>query len=247
MLCLFRLIDERISSEATVRYVTIRLPRHLEMSLLARLQVTAEFEAVRIPCSPPSLGNDRFPSDLDCCISRIIKNELIVSGLRSLYEAFVGHFRTIEAESFRQIHHTCHLRSHQMFEIKLRFKAHKSPTVCRHVGACEASFPSLLIIHLEHVRKLAVVVRIAETHHGIAVHQDAISFIGQDERHRHFSIVLKQFFILSFIVEFVRLMLTETVEGLILRRFEHLSERPSARSVHLDRIECLATSLFFTK
>ena len=70
-----------------------------------------------------------------------------------------------------------------MLEIQLRLIAHQNLPRRRHISACQTPFLSIGIIKPEHFTKLLIVCRITEAHHGVAVHQDTIALVGNDERH----------------------------------------------------------------
>ena len=64
-----------------------------------------------------------------------------------------------------------------MFEIELRLLADQCFTLCRAVYSCQAAFLTVVVVKLEHIAKLLVIRRIAETHHRIAVHKDTVSLV----------------------------------------------------------------------
>ena len=198
---------------------------------------------IRIPCSPPTLRHDFFIADGHCSITGIIETELIISGYGSLQFALICNLRAIELEIFRKIDDTCHFRSYKMLEINLRFLTYDRLAMGRNIGTCEDSFLSVPVIKLEDLAKLLVILRISETHHRIAVHEDTVSLVRNNERNRHLRIVLEQLLVLSLVVEFVRLMLSEAVESLIFRRLEHLTESISMSAFNLYGLEALATAL----
>ena len=80
------------------------------------------------------------------------------------------------------------------------------------------------IIKSEHLPELLEVLRISETHHRIAVHQDTITLVGNDERNGYLCIILEELLVLSLIVEFISLMLSKAIQGFILRGLKYLTE-----------------------
>ena len=89
-------------SQSDVRDIPIRPPADFDRSLLALLKADSEFVGVRIPCRSPTLGDNLFAVYRDALEASVIKNEMIVSVLRSLDEAFVGHVRAFKRH-FRKI------------------------------------------------------------------------------------------------------------------------------------------------
>ena len=124
-----------------------------------------------------------------------------------------------------------------MFEINLWFITHDGLAMSRHICTCKASFLSVLVIKPEYFAKLLIVFRITETHHRVAVHEHTISLVRHYERNRYLRVVLEEFLVLSLVIEFVSLMLSEAIECLICRRIEYLTERISVSSLDLYRLE----------
>ena len=52
--------------------------------------------------------------------------------------------------------------------------------------------------------------------HGGTVPKNAVTAGGNDERHRYFGVVLEKLFVFAFVVEFVALMLSESVDALVV-------------------------------
>ena len=85
------------------------------------------------------------------------------------------------------------------------------------ISTCYRSLFSVLVIQLEHIPQLGIIVRIAETAERIAVKKHAVIFVGNDERNGNLRVVLEEFFILSLVIELIRLVLSQSVESLIVR------------------------------
>ena len=68
--------------------------------------------------------------------------------------------------------------------------------------------------------ELEIIFRITPTAIRIRIPEDAVVFIRDDERHTHLSIILEEVFVLTLHVEFLTLMLTETIKRLVIRRVE---------------------------
>ena len=204
--------------------------------------MNCELVCIRIPRRTPPFRNDGLAAHFDCRISGIIKNKLIITSLSSLKRALICDIRIEEHEILRKVHHLLHLRLDEILEIELRFVTDYGLAVFRDICTCETAFLALRVIELEHISQLLVIGRISETHHRIAVHQDAISLVGNDERYGYLSIVLEEFLVLSLIVKLICLMLSEAVERLIIRRLEHLPERIPLGSFHFYRLESLSAT-----
>ena len=78
----------------------------------------------------------------------------------------------------------------------------------RGVGTRDCPFLALLIEELEDRAELGVIVRIPKAAQGIAVEQDAIVLVGDDEGDGDLRVVLEELLVLSFIIELVGLVLS---------------------------------------
>ena len=113
------------------------------------------------------------------------------------------------------------------------------------ISTGDGTFLAFLIIKLEHFAQLLVVIRITKTSQRIAIPQEAIALVGHDEWHGYLGIVLEKFLVLTFIIEFIRLMLTQSIESLIRRRFEYLTHGVLLLAFHFYRGKRLASPLVF--
>ena len=134
-----------------------------------------------------------------------------------------------------------------MLEIKIWLFPHKDLSFLRHIRTCQTALLAVGVIKSEDFPQLFIILRIAEAHHRITVHEDAVAFIRNDERHRHLRVVLEKLLVLSFVIELISLMLSKAVESLVFRRLKDLPERPAARTLHFNRLKMLSASLLFTQ
>ena len=78
---------------------------------------------------------------------------------------------------------------------------------CRSIGTRDCPFLALLIEELEDRAELGVIVRIPKAAQGIAVEQDAVVLVGDDEGDGDLRVVLEELLVLSFIIKLVGLVL----------------------------------------
>ena len=82
------------------------------------------------------------------------------------------------------------------------------------------TFLAHAIIQFEGTVQLQVVIGITKAAIAVAVPQQTIVLVGENKRHRHFRVILEEVLVLTFHIKFLTLMLSETIESLILRRVE---------------------------
>ncbi len=78
------------------------------------------------------------------------------------------------------------------------------------------AFASTLIVKFEHTVQLHIVVRIAKAAVTVTVPQNTVARIAQHKRNAHLGVILEEVLVLSAHVQFLRLMLAETIESLWL-------------------------------
>ena len=103
-----------------------------------------------------------------------------------------------------------------VFEIDGVFLAHQLLASGIHVSASERTLVATLVVDGEGTMQLLVVVRISPTAIGIAVPQQSVVLVADDERNAHLRVVLVEFLVDAFVVEVLCLMLTESVERLVV-------------------------------
>ena len=106
---------------------------------------------------------------------------------------------------------------------------------------------SFLIIQFKDIGQFRIRAFIPETTQGIIMPEYSIPFGGNDKRNAYFRIVLEQFFVFSFIIELVALMLPQTVQSFLFVIFKNLTERIAIGSFHPYRGEFFPTSILFTE
>ena len=128
----------------------------------------------------------------------------------------------------------------QMLEIDGVFALHECRLVVAgwHVGACQGAFLPFLVEELEDSSDLSVAFGVAPAAEGVAVPEDAV-VVGRDyEGHRHFGVVLVEFLVLSLVVEFVALVLSQAVDAFVFgKRLEGLPYGVAFRAFHFNRGE----------
>ena len=106
------------------------------------------------------------------------------------------------------------------------FSPHYLVAVFGNIRSREAPFLPILVIKGESAVQLQIVVWIAEAAIAVAVPQNAVILVADNERYAHFCVILKKVFVLSFHVQLFALMLSESVESLIGRAVEQRMPRP---------------------
>ena len=187
-----------------------------------------ELIGIGIPCCTPPLRNHLLTTYIYLNISGIIEDEVILCILGSFDKALINHLGAIQQETFRQILDTsvlytvCHLRGGRRVELVIEgvFVTNQALAILVRIGSRQMAFPTLLVIQLEGTVQLLVVIRITPTAIAVTVPQESIVLVGQHERYAHLGIILEQVFVQPLHVQFLRLMLSETIESLIFRTVE---------------------------
>ena len=104
-----------------------------------------------------------------------------------------------------------------------------------------------LIIQFKDIAQFSIGAFIPETAQGIVMPEYSIPFGGNDKRNAYFRIVLEQFFVFSFIIELVALMLSQTIQSFLFVIFKNLTKRITIGSFHPHRGEFFPTSILFTE
>ena len=82
------------------------------------------------------------------------------------------------------------------------------------------TFTALFVVELEGTVQLQVVVGVAKAAIAVGVPQQTIALVGEDKRYRDLRVILEQILVLALHVELLALVLSQTVESLIIRRIE---------------------------
>ena len=82
------------------------------------------------------------------------------------------------------------------------------------------SLMPLLVVEPEDVVQLQIILRLTKTAIAVGVPQDAVILVGDDKRYAYLRIVLEQVLVPPFHVQLFRLVLPQSVEGLIGRAVE---------------------------
>ena len=215
-------------AKSAVRNITIWLPFDTDRSLYALPDWSFKLIRVRIPCCTPALRHDQFAIDINLHVTGIIEDKLIETVTWSLHITLVHHLGAIQCKPLWQVLNAAlvglvaNLRSlrHCILKVNAIFASNNLLTVLVYISTCQLTFLSILIIEFEGTVQLEIIFRITPTAIRIRIPEDAIVFIRDDERHTHLGIILEEVFVLTLHVEFLTLMLTETIERLVIRRVE---------------------------
>ena len=215
-------------AESAVRNITIWLPLDTDWSLYALLDRSFKLIRVRIPGCTPALRHNQFAIDINLHVTGIIEDKLIETVTWSLHITLVHHLGAIQCKTLWQVLNAAliclvaNLRSlrHCILKVNAIFASNNLLTILIHISTCQLAFLSILIIEFESTVELEIIFRITPTAIRIRIPEDAIVFIRDDERHTHLGIILEEVFVLTLHVEFLTLMLTETIERLVIRRVE---------------------------
>ena len=215
-------------AKTAVGNITIWLPLDTDRSLYALLDRSFKLIRVRIPGCTPALRHYQFAIDINLHVTGIIEDKLIEAIGWSLYITLVNHLGTIQGKTLWQVLNAAlvglvaNLRSlrHCILKVNAIFASNNLLAVLVYISTCQLTFLTILIIEFEGTVQLKIIFRITPTAIRIRIPEDAIVFIRDDERHTHLGIILEEVFVLTLHVEFLTLMLTETIERLVIRRVE---------------------------
>ena len=215
-------------AKTTVRNITIWLPLDTDRSLYALLDRSFKLIRVRIPGCTPALRHNQFAIDINLHVTGIIEDKLIEAVTWSFHITLIHHLGAIQRKALWQVLNTAliclvaNLRSlrHCILKVNAIFASNNLLTILIHISTCQLTFLTILIIEFEGTVELEIIFRITPTAIRIRIPEDAIVFIRDDERHTHLGIILEEVFVLALHIEFLTLMLTETIERLVIRRVE---------------------------
>ena len=230
--------------ERAICHVPVRLPLDAYRIAFPFHKVVAEFVTVRIPGSPPTLRYDFIRAYPDSYIAGVIKNEIEHTVPVALQFTRVCHDSPLERYLRLESLYVAEVTPLEMVEADILLFTDKTASVRGSISPCKTAFNAIRIVERESFRKRQARCRVAETAIGIAVPEDAVASGGNHERNRNLGIVLVQFLALSLVVEFLALVLPETVDCLVRRRrVEALCDRVSLGSLHLNGAETPAACL----
>ena len=215
-------------AKSAVRNITIRLPLDTDWSLYALLDRSFKLIRVRIPGCTPALRHNQFAIDINLHVTGIIEDKLIETVTWSLHITLVHHLGAIQCKPLWQVLNAAlvglvaNLRSlrHCILKVNAIFASNNLLTILIHISTCQLTFLTILIIEFEGTVELEIIFWITPTAIRIRIPEDTVVFIRDDERHTHLGIILEEVFVLTLHVEFLTLMLTETIERLVIRRVE---------------------------
>src|SRR5690554_5351568 len=112
-----------------------------------------------------------------------------------------------------------------------------------YIGGSQTAFLPLCIVKLKLIH-LSVGPRIAVTRKGVIVPQHPIVTSRNDKGDRHLGVVLKELLVTAFVIHFVGLMLTQTVNGLlIVGRRPHLAQFVALHPIYSNGLKASAFGL----
>ena len=189
---------------------------------------------IGVPGCAPTLRHHFLTIDIHLDIARIVENKLallfltctgLLSATGRLDEAFVNHVGTHQVHTFGEILDAAvirlqgnlrFLRCH-IFVINRILITYQFLTLGIHIGTCQVTLLAILIIELERTVQLQIVVGIAETAVRIRIPEQTVVLIRQHKGDRHFRVILEKVLVLPLHVKLFTLVLSETIERLILR------------------------------
>ena len=152
--------------------------------------------------------------------------------------------RALIVKVLRKIHDMFELFAYEMFEID-RILALDNCLFfgfCGDIGAGQRAFLAIFVKKTEYLAKLLVRFRIAEAAERIAVPENAVIICRYDKGDRDFGIILEKLFVFTFIIKFIALMLTESIDAFFLvKRFEYLTDSVTFGAFDFDGRELAAT------
>ena len=226
-------------TQATVSLATIGAPLDTQLYPTALLQIGGELIGIGVPSRTPALRHYLLTIDIDLDIARVIQDELIVqftvysgewtvSTVHWLDVAFVNDIGALEVEVLGEVLDAAivgllgdeRFLGRTIFIIDTILVADQFFALCIDIGAGEVTFATLFVVEFKGTVELQVIVGVTKTAVAVAVPQQTVVLIGDNERYADLGVILEQILVLALHVKLLALVLTQTVESLIVGTVE---------------------------
>ena len=231
----------RSYAQSTIRNVTVGLPFYAKLHAFVLGQALAELIGIGVPCRTPALSHHLLAFYIYLNIACIVENEIIHGFAGSLDEALIDHRCTIQTNTFRQVLDTTglgavgNLRGSRTVELIIYgvLVTHQPFAVLIRIGTRQVTFPTLLVVELEGPIQLQVFLGITPAAVAVRVPQQTIVLARQHERHANLRVILEQVFVQTVHIQLLRLVLAQTIEGLISRISRTVEQQAPRQSITL--------------
>ena len=226
-------------TQATVSLATIGAPLDTQLYPTALLQIGGELIGIGVPSRTPALRHYLLTIDIDLDIARVIQDELIVqftvySGEWTVSTflwfdvAFVNDIGALEVEVLGEVLDAAivgllgdeRFLGRTIFIIDTILVADQFLALGIDIGAGEVTFAPLFVVEFKGTVELQVIVGVTKTAVAVAVPQQTVVLIGDNERYADLGVILEQILVLALHVKLLALVLTQTVESLIVGTVE---------------------------
>ena len=226
-------------TQATVSLATIGAPLDTQLYPTALLQIGGELIGIGVPSRTPALRHYLLTIDIDLDIARVVQDELIVqftvysgewtvSTVHWLDVAFVNDIGALEVEVLGEVLDAAivgllgdeRFLGRTIFIIDTILVADQFLALGIDIGAGEVTFATLFVVEFKGTVELQVIVGVTKTAVAVAVPQQTVVLIGDNKRYADLGVILEQILVLALHVKLLALVLTQTVESLIVGTVE---------------------------
>ena len=220
-------------TQTAIADTAVRLPLDAQLGTASLLEQGHELIGIGVPGRTPTLGHHLLTVDIHLDIAGIVEDEMVDAAGRSLNEALVGDRGAIELEVLRQVLDAAGLGAIGQFRgggtvelvVDGVLVAHQLLAVLVDIGTGQTAFLAMLVEELEGATQLQVVVGIAKTAVAVRVPQNTVVAVGEHKGYADLGVILEEVFVAALHVQLLRLMLAETIEGLVVVLVEQQTPR----------------------
>ncbi len=117
-------------------------------------------------------------------------------------------------------------------------------SVAAGIDGSQGPFITLCIPQLKHVQ-LQIISGVTKPGKRIVIPKQSVIFTGNNERNRHFGVVLVQGLVPSLVIEFIGLVLSQSVERFVIGGFKNLPDRIAPVTFHFNGSKGFSSSRIF--
>ena len=214
---------QRSHAKANIGHVSVRLPLNLHGRGLAGLQMDGELVAVGVPGRTPAAAHYLhavYPGALE---TGIVLDKVIVSGFAGGQGSLIGNLGPHQGYLGKVLDGPFVLIEQAVFLL------HQGLSLGRSISARQ--------IQVKDLSQLLVGLGRAPAAQGIGIEQKAVALVGHYHGHAYLGIVLIQFLAEALVVKLTGLLLTQAIEGLVVRRSITDGGAPGLLPFHLQGLE----------
>ncbi len=223
------------NTQTAVGHVTIGLPFDADGGLHTLADGSLKLIGVGVPCRTPTLGYHELAVDVNLHVAGIVEDKLVETVGGCLNISLVHHLGTVQGKALGQVLDAAVVGlpaklgslGHGILEVDAVLATHNLLSVLIYICTRELSCLAVLVVELEGTVELQVVVGLSPTAERIRIPEDTVVLVGNHEGNAHLGIVLEEVLVLALHVEFLALVLAQTIESLVVGRVEDSVPRPS--------------------